>query len=427
MDTFSPTEPSGPCETISRMAQTPAQVPATLSSGSSLPVLLPAGADSLPADVAELVAEAIRAGKSERTKRAYLSDWNRFAGWCHSQNACPLPATPSCVGAYLTTHAKVLDETGRRSFAIATLKRWLSTINYIHGAMGLPKPGDDQQLKDTVKGLVRLYTRDNPRRPNKRAALLLEPLRDIVTTARTDATTWRTRVRERRDTALLLTGWAAAMRRSEITALTINDLASRTYHPPENHSANDGWLIDGLTVTVRLSKTDQTGEELIKILPSGTELASCAPCAIIRWLHVLATWETDGRIGLMREFDYRDRLLRHVCHGPEYGAHMALLDPALPLFRGITRSGLISADAPDPVMVHRVTRSRAEAAGWSPETVNKLGAHSLRAGFVTEGFERGATPHEIKQQTGHTSDTVLAGYARHVTAWDSNAANRIGM
>lgn len=394
-----------------------------------VPVPLPAGTAELTATAQARIVTAIEASRSEATRRAQRSDWKRFEAWCAARGHHAFPAQPVVVSDYLTEHAETIHETTkRRAFALSTLRRWLSTINYVHDANGLPKPGLDPGLKATVAGLARLYARDNPRKPKQAAALMLDPLRGIIDAARNDATSWRLRVRERRDSAILLVGWAGGMRRSEITALTIGDIRARNYRPPDHHQAHDEWLLDGLTVDVRMSKTDQTGEGQIKVLPTGSELSSCAPCALIRWLRVLAIWHTEGRVGLMREFSYGDPVLRHICHDTDYGAAMALLPVQhMPVLRSISRAGEIGDTAPDAVLVHRVVRQRALAAGWTAVDVAKLSAHSLRAGLVTEGFERGATPHEIKQQTGHTSDAVLASYARHTTAWDANAVTRIGM
>src|SRR5664279_889634 len=58
-------------------------------------------------------------------------------------------------------------------------------------------------------------------------------------------------------------------------------------------------------------------------------------------------------------------------------------------------------------MIHR----RAAAAGFTPAQVDKLGGHSLRAGFVTEAFRAGADAHAIMRQTGHRSPVMLEVYA----------------
>lgn len=384
----------------------PLPVPANITTGTTLS----------PAARAR-ISDALLAAKSESTRRNYRNDWERFTHWCDRNGHQALPADPNTLADYITEHAEQRTN-GKRLYALATIRRWKATINYIHRATGNtdPVPGDTPLVRETFAGLTRLYARQAPRPPRKRAALLLDPLRTIVTTARTDAHSWQSRTRERRDSAILLIGWAAALRRSEITALTPRNFA------PRDTGGDDG--DNGFTVTVDLSKTDQSGLGQIKILPTGSNLDSCAPCALIRWLEVLAAWNADERAGLMRDLTNIGEHTHHVCSHERFYELIELVDTDAPLIRAISRNGLLGTAAPDSVLVHRVIRERAAAAGFE---VEELGGHSLRAGFVTEGFRQGAAPHDIKQQTGHTSDVTLAGYARHITVWDTNAANTIGM
>ena len=67
------------------------------------------------------------------------------------------------------------------------------------------------------------------------------------------AGTWPAGVSARRDMALLLMGFAGAHRRSELVALTLEDVTL--------HST------DGLHVRLRRSKTDQEAHGTVKALP----------------------------------------------------------------------------------------------------------------------------------------------------------------
>ena len=64
--------------------------------------------------------------------------------------------------------------------------------------------------------------------------------------------------------------------------------------------------------------------------------------------------------------------------------------------------------------VNEMIQRRAAAAGFTPAQVDKLGGHSLRAGFVTEAFRAGADAHAIMRQTGHRSPVMLEVYAREL-------------
>ena len=59
--------------------------------------------------------------------------------------------------------------------------------------------------------------------------------------------------------------------------------------------------------------------------------------------------------------------------------------------------------------------------------VDKLGGHSLRAGFVTEAFRQGADAHAIMRQTGHRSPVMLEVYAREHAPLVGNAVTRLGL
>lgn len=113
----------------------------------------------------------------------------------------------------------------------------------------------------------------------RRAPLLTVDIHTIVQTARDQAVagSWAQKVHERRDTALILLGFAGAFRRSELAALTTGDIRCH--------------LHDGLHVRVGKSKTDQEGQGLIKAIPYGRTHHTCPVCAYLRWRQVLDAWD----------------------------------------------------------------------------------------------------------------------------------------
>lgn len=374
----------------------------------------------VPKEAQERITAALRASKSESTARNYRSDWDRFVAWCVARDYQPLPAAPEVLADYLTEHAAAITEEGTRAFAIATLARWTASVNYFHRATGHTPPGSAQLVKDTMSGLKRMYARTLPRPPKKKDPLLLDPLRDIVRIARKDATTWRKKLRERRDSAILLLGFAGALRRSEIVALSIGDLTEHT-----EPGADGIPILVGMTMNVRISKTDQEGKGMLKAIPIGEHLDSCAPCAYIRWVKALVAYDRRGRAGVIRELSGDDVPTRHVCR--DGLDHIGVQDATAPLIRAMTTAGLVRDTAPDDAVVHHVVQTRAAAAGWDPGAVKLLGGHSLRAGTVTESFNKGQSAHAIMQQTGHKSGASVEGYARHKNAWEHNAVTEIGM
>ncbi|MDZ7914923.1 MAG: hypothetical protein U5O16_24325 [Rhodococcus sp. (in: high G+C Gram-positive bacteria)] len=62
--------------------------------------------------------------------------------------------------------------------------------------------------------------------------------------------------------------------------------------------------------------------------------------------------------------------------------------------------------------IHKTVRCRAEQAGYDPTTLTKLGGHSLRAGFITQGTRNGADGSAIAWQTGHSRLDSVEVYRR---------------
>jgi integrase len=162
-----------------------------------------------------------------------------------------------------------------------------------------------------------------------------------------------------RDRALLLLGFAAALRRSELVGLNVEDLKFM----PEQ----------GLIVLVRKSKTDQEGWGREITVPYGRHPETCAVLAVKGWLE---------RAGLRS-----GPLFRHV-RGKFHVATKALSDRA----------------------VARLVQRSARATGLNAD---QYGAHSLRSGFVTSAAALGIAEHEIQEVSGHRSVQVLRGYVRH--------------
>jgi integrase len=241
-------------------------------------------------------------------------------------------------------------------------------------------------------------------------------------------------VAARRDTALLLMGFAGAFRRSELVGLSVGDV---TLH-----------RADGLHVRLRSSKTDQEAKGRIVALPYGRDPVTCPPCAWVRWTELLHAADTaaEGKqrtavIRVLRRQAGQDHVVQpaadedrtaaaagegrlHVCRSSRLPDPP---DPERALFPSVHGTGIIRAEAMSGDAVYAMIRTRAEQAGYTTTEIDKLGGHSLRAGFVTEAFRAGADAHQIMRQTGHRSHAVLEGYAREHAPLVANAVTRIGL
>jgi integrase len=378
------------------LARTAASAAATVTP----PPLLPDGA-------VEAMAALSASGLSANTEAARASDWAGFTRWCTAGGHVPLPAHPLLVRWYVTQKATELKPDGSFAYAPATLTRWVATINAAHAAADLPRPGRDEQVTAALSAIRRV--RATP--PRRRAPLLTNDLRALVTAARTDADAggWPARLAERRDSALLLLGFAGALRRSELAGLAIGDVVT--------HRA------DGLVVTLRRSKTDQDGAGRIVPLPYGVHHDTCPVCAWVRWRQVLAAQTTAGRPGVIRLLRQPEPVTAHCCRG-------VAVDPlpgGMPLFRPVGPTGVIGDTPLTGQAVHAVIKRRATRAGFGPDLVAQLGGHSLRVGFVTQAIRNGATTQTVMAQTGHSDERMVSLYARRHAGLIGNAVTQIGL
>jgi integrase len=377
-----------------------------------------------PAVVAEL-SRVVDASLTESSKRAYRADWHRFTGWATEHGYPFLPAPPAVVVAYVTAAAAEQKRDATFRYAPATLTRWVSSINQVHTAANLEPPGRSELVRRALAGIRRI--RRTP--PVRRAPLLLDDIRGLVDWLELVAGGWPAGVAARRDTALLLMGFAGAFRRSELVGLTVADV---TLH-----------RADGLHVRLRSSKTDQEARGRVVALPYGRDPITCPPCAWVRWTELLHAADTAAegkeRAAVMRVLR-RQAAHDHVVDPDQDSAgeggrlHVCRTarlpdpaDPARTLFPSVHGTGRIRDRAMSGDAVYAMIRNRAEQAGYTTTDIDKLGGHSLRAGFVTEAFRAGADAHQIMRQTGHRSHAVLEGYARDHAPLVANAVTRIGL
>ncbi|ANZ28640.1 integrase (plasmid) [Rhodococcus sp. WB1] len=368
---------------------------------------MPAAPD-ITATTASRIAASVAAARAAGTRRTYASAWRAFTTWCQREGHTALPAHPVTVAAYLVACADTVTEAGERAFAPATLAHRLAAIAHHHRQTGHPSPTGDDLVKATMSGIRRDYATTGERPRSPRAPLLTADILAIVDKARADCQGWADEVVERRDTALLLLGFAGAFRRSELVALTCGDVALHR--------------LDGLHIKLRKSKTDQEGRGAVRALPFTASHTSCPPCAWMRWAQVVAAHDASGRPAVIRLLRNAKPFDAHVCRGPR-----PRMVPASPLLRAIRRNGNLSDTALSGAAVHAAIRRRAESAGYDPELVQQLGGHSLRAGFVTQAFRNGASAHAIMRQTGHTTPAMLEVYAREHAPLLGNAVTNLGL
>jgi len=309
------------------------------------------------------------AARATNTQRAYASDWGHFAAWCEAHGLSALPATPGTVASYLTDHADRLK--------VSTLGRRLAAIRAAHSHAGCPLNLEGQAFRDVWAGIRRKHGT----RPGKKRALVTADLCRVV--AALPETLIGTR-----DRALMLIGFASALRRSELANLALGNAPGHRVSFTKN----------GLLIELNRSKSDQEGKGAVIGVPFGSHAETCPVRALRAWLDASS-----------------------IVSGP--------------VFRHVTRHGRISNSAMTghgiALAIKRAVYRAIIADGYDKKTAAKFVAavagHSLRAGFVTSADAAGAPISKIMEQARHARFETTRGYIREADAFRDNAASYLGL
>jgi site-specific recombinase XerD len=207
----------------------------------------------------EAAGDFARASKSVATRRAYQSDAADFTSWCGTHGLEPLPANVSTVAAYLAGLAKA-------GLKASTITRRCAGIRYLHRMAGYDPPTSSEAIKAVLAGIRRTIGTS----VTTKAPATAEAIRAILQEMPSD-------LRGLRDRALLLLGFAGALRRSELVALNVSNLEETA---------------EGFHIHIRRSKTDQEGAGDFVSIPHGSRLRPVA--AVKEWLQ--AAGVTEGPI-----------------------------------------------------------------------------------------------------------------------------------
>ncbi|MEV6769612.1 site-specific integrase [Nocardia sp. NPDC051030] len=362
-------------------------------------------------DQAAALHRYLEASQSPNTVRAYRSDWIAWSAWCAAEGRQSLPADPLDVAVYLAAAADALrdkDNGQQWAFSAATLERKAAAIAAVHAANGLPSPTRSDVVRLTLRGIRR--TRRTL--PKRKRPVLLHTLDQLL--GELPAPGWPTEPARRRDTLLLLVGFAGALRRSEIAGLRIADVRVDT-----DHASGEPLLLIQLPTT----KTDPTGiAEQRVVLPRGQRPHTCPVCAFADWIRLREAHSTPGtdlRTWLSANSSTDPGI--HRCHG---FTGTALSQHDLPLFPTISRHGGLADSAMSGRAVAELVKRYAARAGLDPDLFS---GHSLRAGFATQAALGGASDREIMRQGRWSNPRTVHGYIRTANPLEDNAVTKLGL
>ncbi len=291
------------------------------------------------------------ASRAASTRRAYEKDWAAFSSWCGERGLVHLPADPRVVAVFLSVEAA-------RGCAPPTVNRRLAAIGWAHRRAGRQPPQKTEGAAAIVEVLAGIR-RSRTAAPVQKSAADADVTWTLLHHIRGE------RLRDHRDRALIALGMAAALRRSELVALRMEDMQR---------------VAEGLRIRIARSKTDQEGAGQVVAVPNGKRLR---PVALVdAWLQAA---------GIVDGFVFR---------------------------RFVSKADHLSDEPMDDAGVALVVKRRAMAAGL---TAAEFSGHSLRSGFLTAAARAGASIWKMQEVSRHKSVQVLSGYVRSAELFDDHA------
>ena len=263
--------------------------------------------------------------------------------FCVKNGLSSMPTEPRILSLYLTH----LSTTSKFS----TLKRRIASISVIHKLKGHYLDTKHPLIKENLHGIKRVKgSSQKAKKP-----ILISDLKLIINAIYNSK---QSENRKIRDKALVLIGFAGGFRRSELVNIEFEDVE---------------FVLEGVKIFIKRSKTDQSGEGMIKGIPYFENKLFCPVLSLKNWFDI-------SKIKSGKIFDISDKSV------------------ALIIKKYTSLSGL------DP---------------------NRYGGHSLRSGFATAAAESGAEERNIMAMTGHKTTQMVRRYIQEANLFKNNALNKI--
>ena len=298
--------------------------------------------NELITDVKSLEIETLKNlknSKANNTLRAYQSDFRDFSAFCSKNGLSSIPTQPKIIALYITHLSK--------SFKFSTLKRRIASISVIHKLKGHYLDTKHPIIMENLHGIKRtLGSRQKAKKP-----LLINDLKLIIKAIDKEKI---------RDKALILLGFSGGFRRSELVSILHEDIE---------------FVPEGIKILIKRSKTDQSGEGIVKAIPYFDNKEFCPVLTLRDYINKKISKENEDKI-----FEISDKSV------------------ALIIKKYAQKAGLDSS---------------------------KYAGHSLRSGFATTAAEFGAEERNIIVMTGHKTTQMVRRYIQEANLFKNNALNKI--
>ncbi len=301
--------------------------------------------NNLVTDVKNLELETLKNLKNSKalnTLRAYKADYKDFARFCIKNGFRSMPSEPKIITLYLTHLSK--------SSKFSTLKRRLASISVIHKLSGHYIDVKHPLITENLMGIKRILgSYQKAKKP-----ILINELKQIISAVDKE----KNEINKLRNRTLILIGFAGGFRRSELVAIHTEDL---------------DFVLEGVKIFVKKSKTDQSGEGMTKGIPYFSNSEYCPVISLKKWIE-------KSKIKYGKIFDISDK------------------------------------------SVALIIKKYTALAGFDS---NKYSGHSLRSGFATSTAELGAEERSIMAMTGHKTTQMVRRYIKEANLFKNNALNKI--
>ena len=297
---------------------------------------------------------------SDNTRIAYDKGWSCFQNYCVQTGVDPMAATPDHVADFFIDMGSRANIANGKKLSVGTLYLYRSAINRQYMDTHKSSPTNHLKVNAVLKGLARMRG-TAPRRVQAlrehHILCMLEQCGNSLIGVR--------------DAAIISLGFSAALRRSEICALRIDDIQII----PPSHGDDARRMF----VHIRKSKTDQAGKGQRIAVPDGQW---------IKPIKRLEDWLQSS--GITR------------------GS----------VFQTMARGGSLRGRPLHPADIPRLLKHYAETIGLNPDEIS---GHSLRAGFVTSAAVHHARLDKIMEITRHSNPEMVMRYIRDVGLFDDHA------
>ncbi len=293
--------------------------------------------------------------KAKNTLRAYRADFADFSNFCTKNSFNSLPTQPKILSLYITNLSK--------SHKFSTLKRRIASISVVHKLKGHYLDIKHPIIMENLHGIKRILgSKQISKKPLliNNLKLIIKVLNEEINKKKSDINSKIKHHEILRDKALILIGFAGGFRRSELVNICHEDLE---------------FVTEGLKIFIKKSKTDQSGEGLIKAIPYFENNEFCPVLALKEYIKNKSHYNDKDKI-----FEISDKLV------------------ALLIKKYAKKAGLDSS---------------------------KFSGHSLRSGFATSAAEAGAEERSIMAMTGHKTTQMVRRYIQEANLFKNNALNKI--